>query len=212
MAPIESCAGPGRRICRSRSRSPSRIAPRRWSQIDLGLASPKLHEDEDDDVDMIPLIDVSLVLLDFLHDDRPPSAPASLVQYRDTGGQASAYDNRSPDNVLARHPQGDRSKTPRRGIGVLARQGFRQARNIFVKPTARRAKRFWRRWPRSCETRKGEIKVRLRAEKSLPIETIKADHARLAGAGSKPEPAAAMRTKARCRSWSSAKSASRRND
>lgn len=133
--------------------------------IDLGLQSSKVHEEEDEDVDMIPLIDVSLVLLIFFMMTTAVAAgifsaiPTPAAKHQLASIFADDYwigidldktDNETPLYSLGK----DAEKTqyfvaPGPGEDVLADLGQKLSES------------------------KGEVRVRLRAHKSLPIETIK---------------------------------------
>ncbi len=90
--------------------------------VELGFQSPRVHEAEDDDVDMIPLIDVSLVLLIFF---MMTSAISSGVFSNIATPEAKhQLDDARGRHVLARHRE-----QVGQGQGAdhafLARQGFR---------------------------------------------------------------------------------------
>jgi biopolymer transport protein ExbD len=131
--------------------------------IDLGFESPRTIEGEDEDVDMIPLIDVSLVLLIF---------------FMMTTAVASGIFSPIP-TPEARHQLATISADmlwvgiEKKGDAVLyslGRDGERKG--YVVEPTANDDDVVAGLTKELNEAR-GDIKIRLRADKSLPIETIK---------------------------------------
>jgi biopolymer transport protein ExbD len=126
--------------------------------IELGLESPKVHEAEDDDVDMIPLIDVSLVLLIFF---MMTTAVASGVF--------------SPINTPAAKHQLASISADMLWIGIELKEQTtwfslgkdKEKTQYLVNPTMDGEE------VSKALAEEGEVKVRLRADKNLPIETIK---------------------------------------
>lgn len=136
--------------------------------IDLGLQSPKVHEAEDDDVDMIPLIDVSLVLLIFF-----------MMTAAISSGVFSPIETPGAKHQLA-SITGDMYWI---GIEKKIDKGTQQAIKLFslgkdsqksylVEPTDN-DDAILEALTRELQEVEGEVKVRLRADKSLPIEAIK---------------------------------------
>jgi len=131
--------------------------------IELGLDSPRTIEGEDDDVDMIPLIDVSLVLLIFF-----------MMTAAVSSGVFSSIATPEAKHQLA-SISGDMlwigiEKKEGKTLYSLARDSERQ--KYLVDPTDN-DEAIVEALAKELQDAQGEIKIRLRAEKSLPIETIK---------------------------------------
>jgi biopolymer transport protein ExbD len=132
--------------------------------IDLGLESPKVHEGEDEDVDMIPLIDVSLVLLIFFMMTTAIAegvfsqipTPAARHQLATIAGDMYWIGIETKDNAT---------------LFSLGKDSERK--EPLVKPTEE-GEEIVAKLAEDLQREKGEVKIRLRADKSLPIETIKA--------------------------------------
>ena len=133
--------------------------------IDLGFESPKVHEGEDDDVDMIPLIDVSLVLLIFF-----------MMTTAISSGVFSAI-----PTPVAKHQTGTiSSEMYWLGIEIdektketLFSIGKDSEKNGYlVKPTTE-GDAILDGLTKELQESAGEVRIRLRADKRLPIETIK---------------------------------------
>ena len=131
--------------------------------IDLGFQSPKVVEGEDDDVDMIPLIDVSLVLLIFFMMTAAISSgifstiatPEAKHQLASIGDDMYWLGIESKDAAMHFSLGKDSEK-----------------KQYLVEPTADENE-VYERLLSELKDAEGEVKLRLRAEKSLPIETIK---------------------------------------
>jgi biopolymer transport protein ExbD len=141
--------------------------------VELGLDWKRPGEAEDEDVDMIPLIDISLVLLIFfmmtasvgtgiLSAISTPQAQHQLAAITqgtywvgiDTKSQAGVIEKGADGRPLPWFSLGkDTSQT------VAPRSDFNQVLDALGKDLA--------------DVPAGEIRIRLRADRSLPIETIK---------------------------------------
>jgi biopolymer transport protein ExbD len=137
--------------------------------IELGLESAKVQEAEDDDVDMIPLIDVSLVLLIFFMMTTaissgvfsPIATPAAKHQLASISadmlwiGIDNKIDASAKEKVAWFSLGKDKEKT-----------------QYLVDPTLD-GEAVLKELASLLKSQEGEVKVRLRADKSLPIEAIK---------------------------------------
>lgn len=137
--------------------------------IDLGFQSPKVHEAEDDDVDMIPLIDVSLVLLIFFMMTAAISSGVfSSIATPEAAHQLTSIDT---DMYWLGINTGEDDETKEKGVLYsLGKDSDKQ--KYLVKPTLQQD-RVYAGLVEDLANASGEVKIRLRAEKSLPIETIK---------------------------------------
>jgi biopolymer transport protein ExbD len=137
--------------------------------IDLGFQSPKVHEAEDDDVDMIPLIDVSLVLLIFFMMTAAISSGVfSNIATPEARHQLTTID---ADMYWFGIHNGTDDDTKQEGL-VYSLGKDSEKRKPLVKPTLQ-SERVFAVLAEELADATGEVKIRLRAEKSLPIETIK---------------------------------------
>ncbi len=137
-----------------------------FEPIDLGLQSPVVREAEDDDVDMIPLIDVSLVLLIFF-----------MMTAAISSGTFSKIDTPEAKHQLAsistdmywigiEIDQKIKELTPRYSLGKDSdKQGY------LVEPTE--GEDVLAKLAEELDQSSGEIKIRLRADRRLPIDIIK---------------------------------------
>lgn len=131
--------------------------------IDLGLQSPKVHEAEDDDVDMIPLIDVSLVLLIFfMMTTAVSSGIFSNIATPEAKHQLAAI---SADMLWI-------GIEPKDGATLFSLGKDSEKKQYLVNPTAN-DDLILEALAKELQGAEGEVKIRLRADKSLPIETIK---------------------------------------
>ena len=138
--------------------------------IDLGLQSPKVHELEDEDVDMIPLIDVSLVLLIFFMMTTaiasgvfsPISTPAAKHQLATISADMYWIDIDS---------KVDSATNEKLTLFSLGKD--KETKRYLVDPTTEGDK-IIAALVQEFQSAQGEIKIRLRAARSLQIETIKA--------------------------------------
>lgn len=144
--------------------------------IDLGLQSPKVHEAEDDDVDMIPLIDVSLVLLIFFMMTAAISSGVfSPIDTPEAKHQLASIDG---DMYWLGLSRGVDEQTKEEGVLYsLGNDAIKE--KYLVKPTVQ-SERVFAALADDLKDARGEpdggvlkVKIRLRAEKSLPIEAIK---------------------------------------
>jgi biopolymer transport protein ExbD len=144
--------------------------------VELGFQSPKVHEAEDDDVDMIPLIDVSLVLLIFfMMTSAISSGVFSNIATPEAKHQLTTIET---DMYWLGISNGVDEETKEKGVLFsLAKDSDKQ--KYLVKPTLQ-SERVFAALAEEFGDATGEldggylkIKLRLRAEKSLPIETIK---------------------------------------
>jgi biopolymer transport protein ExbD len=131
--------------------------------VDLGFQSPKVHEAEDDDVDMIPLIDVSLVLLIFF---MMTAAINSGVFSSISTPEAKHQLTSIADDMLWFGIESKNDET----LFSLGRDSDKK--QYLIEPTAN-ADDIYEKLLADLKDADGEVKIRLRAEKTLPIETIK---------------------------------------
>jgi len=129
--------------------------------IELGLESPKVIEAEDEDVDMIPLIDVSLVLLIFfMMTTAISSGVFSTIPTPAAKHQLAAI---SKDMLWLGIEKKD-------GATLYSLGKDSDRKRYIVEPTEDSI-------VGALETEllgiEGEVKIRIRADKNLPIETIK---------------------------------------
>lgn len=134
--------------------------------VDLGLQSPIVREAEDDDVDMIPLIDVSLVLLIFFMMTAAISSGAfSKIPTPEAKHQLASISTDMYWIGIEIDPK-VKEMTPRYSLGKDSdKQGY------LVEPTD--GENVLAKLADELDQSSGEIKVRLRADKRLPIDTIK---------------------------------------
>jgi biopolymer transport protein ExbD len=146
--------------------------------VELGLQSPRVHEAEDDDVDMIPLIDVSLVLLIFfMMTSAISSGVFSNIATPEAKHQLTTLET---GMYWLGIDKGVDKESKSKEIVVLYSLGKDSDKSkLLVMPTSD-AERVFAGLAEEVGDATGEldggflkIKIRLRADKSLPIETIK---------------------------------------
>jgi biopolymer transport protein ExbD len=140
--------------------------------VDLGFVPTRRIEDEDEDVDMIPLIDISLVLLIFFMMTATvtsgflPSINTPGARHQLATGAADAFwlgiDSKSGGGQVEKGPDG--KPFPWFSLGKENQE--------MVKPTIQ-AGEVLDALGKTLASESGEINLRLRADRSLPIETIK---------------------------------------
>lgn len=140
--------------------------------VDLGLDIPTRGEDEDDDVDMIPLIDISLVLLIFFMMTASISAgifvnintPAAKHKLNTIDQQSLwvGIEPRSRSGLMEKDAEG--KPLPWFSLGREQQQ--------FLAPTVDVAA-LLNAVAKEIGPGDDEVKIRLRADRDLPIETIK---------------------------------------
>ena len=137
--------------------------------IDLGLESPQVREGEDDDVDMIPLIDVSLVLLIFfMMTTAISSGVFSAIPTPEAKHQLSTISADMYWIGIEKKP--DPATKELVAFYSLGKDSDKQ--KYLVEPTMA-GEQVSAALTRELKNVEGEVKLRLRADKSLPIETIK---------------------------------------
>jgi len=136
--------------------------------IDLGLQSPVVHEGEDEDVDMIPLIDVSLVLLIFF---MMTTAISSGVFSRSPRRPPSINWRRSTPNMYWIGIDIDRKSKDKETLFSLGKD--KEKKQYLVEPTTD-GEKIIEQLGTDLKDVFGEVKVRLRADRRTSIETIKA--------------------------------------
>jgi biopolymer transport protein ExbD len=132
--------------------------------VDLGLDWKRPHEDEDEDVDMIPLIDISLVLLIFFM--MTATVTSGMLSPIDTPPARHKLDDIIHDSLwlgIEATSQGG-AKGPWFSLGRERKQSAKQTLDID-EVTAELAKQLLE--------ESGEVTIRMRAERTLPIETIR---------------------------------------
>jgi biopolymer transport protein ExbD len=146
--------------------------------IELGFQSPKVHEAEDDDVDMIPLIDVSLVLLIFfMMTSAISSGVFSSIATPEAKHQLTSIE--TDMYWLGIHNGVDEESETKEKAVLYSLGKDSDKQKYLVKPTSD-SERVFAKLAEEVGDASGEldggylnVKIRLRAEKSLPIETIK---------------------------------------
>jgi len=136
--------------------------------VDLGFQSAKVHEAEDDDVDMIPLIDVSLVLLIFF---MMTAAISSGVFSPIATPEAKHQLATISDDMYWLGIEKKLDKKTEQTIHLYS-LGKDSQKQYLVEPT-QNDDAVLEALAKELEEVQGDVKVRLRADKSLPIETIK---------------------------------------
>jgi hypothetical protein len=140
--------------------------------VDLGFAPTRRLEDEDEDVDMIPLIDISLVLLiffmmtatvssGFLSTIRTPGAKHQLATPA-AGSWWVGIDSKSGGGQIEKGPDGK----------PLPWFSFGREKQELHKPTTEAGDALDA-LGKALAAEEGEVNVLLRADRGLPIETIK---------------------------------------
>ncbi len=137
--------------------------------IDLGLQSPKVHEAEDDDIDMIPLIDVSLVLLIFFMMTAAVSSGVfSPIPTPEAKHQLAAI---SADMLWIGIEKKLDPET-KTAVEYFSLGKDSDRKQYVVEPTTNDDSVI-EALTRELQGAEGEVKIRLRADKSLPVETIR---------------------------------------
>jgi hypothetical protein len=140
--------------------------------VELGFRPTRRIEDEDEDVDMIPLIDISLVLLiffmmtatvtsGFLPSINTPAAKHQLAT-ADSGAFWVGIDSRSGGGQIEKGPDG--KPLPWFSLG---------RENQEIVPSTTDAGAVLEGLAKQLGSEIGEITIRLRADRGLPIEAIK---------------------------------------
>lgn len=147
-------------------------------EVDLGLEWGHRAEEEDEDVDMIPLIDISLVLLIFFMMTAtvtssmlsPIDTPAAKRQLATVSAEQYwvGIDIHDPAGQIEK--DGNGRPVPWFSAG-LDRETFAQPTRDFSEVLSGLGQ--------ALKQAEGEVQVRLRADKSLPIETVRAVQVRL---------------------------------
>jgi hypothetical protein len=140
--------------------------------VDLGFAPTRRVEDEDEDVDMIPLIDISLVLLiffmmtatvssGFLSTINTPGAKHQLATPASDSWWVG-IDSKSGGGQVEKGPDG--TPLPWYSFGRESQELHAPATNVAGLLEA---------LGKAIVASEGDVQVRLRADRGLPIETIK---------------------------------------
>jgi len=138
--------------------------------IELGLQSSTVYEAEDEDVDMIPLIDVSLVLLIFF---MMTTAVALGVFSRIATPAAKHQLATISADMYWIGIETEVDSPTKESVTKFSLGKDKEKKQYLVAPTMEGDK-IIAALIEEFQSAEGEIKIRLRAEKSLPIETIKA--------------------------------------
>lgn len=137
--------------------------------VELGLESPKVIESEDDDVDMIPLIDVSLVLLIFFM--MTASVGSGIFSPIATPEARHQLTTISTDMLwLGIETRLDKETETKQTLFSLGKDS--EKKKYLVEPTTN-DDAVLDALTEELKDAAGEVKIRLRAEKTLPVETIK---------------------------------------
>ena len=148
--------------------------------VDLDVGWGRRHDEEDEDVDMIPLIDISLVLLIFF-----------MMTATVSSGVFSTINTPAAQHQLQTLTQGSywvgvdvrsRSGTVEKGENgrPLPWYSFGKDDEELLAPTLQ-VEEVLGALGKEVQSYQGEVKVRLKAERSLPIETVKDTTLRLQG-------------------------------
>jgi biopolymer transport protein ExbD len=141
-------------------------------EVDLGLEWGKRTEEEDEDVDMIPLIDISLVLLIFFM--MTATVTSSMLSPIDTPAAKRQLATVSAEQfwigVDLRDPAGQIEKDASGRTVPWYSAGL--DRDTFIAPT-RDLNEALAGLSKAWKEAEGEVRVRLRADKTLPIETVR---------------------------------------
>lgn len=139
--------------------------------VDMGLNWGKRREEDDDEVDMIPLIDVSLVLLIFFMMTAtvssgvmsPIQTPPAEHQLAEIGKDMFwvGVDSKSGAGVIERGADGKE----------LPWLSFGDESGTFLLPTTR-LEDVGRSIKNQMDAKEGAVRIRLRADLDLPIEVI----------------------------------------
>jgi biopolymer transport protein ExbD len=140
--------------------------------VDLGFVPTRRLEEEDEDVDMIPLIDISLVLLIFfMMTATVSSGVLPLINTPGAKHQLAApasdsfwvgIDSKSGGGQVEKGPDGK----------PLPWYSFGKEKQELLKPTTE-VGAVLDSLGQALANEQGEINLRLRADRGLPIETIK---------------------------------------
>jgi len=139
--------------------------------VELGLDWKAAGDEEDEDVDMIPLIDISLVLLIFFMMTAVTSSGfISLIQTPGARHQLAAI---TQDmywiGVDVRNPQGTIEKDA--GDNPIPWYSFGKENSQLFQPV-RDPLEAMQAFEQTLGPAEGEVRIRIRADRSLPIETI----------------------------------------
>ncbi|MBX9680204.1 MAG: biopolymer transporter ExbD [Gemmataceae bacterium] len=141
-------------------------------EVDLGLDWGHRTEEEDEDVDMIPLIDISLVLLIFFM--MTATVASSALSPIDTPAAKRQLATVSAEQfwlgIDLRDPAGQIEKGA--GGRTVPWYSAGKDRDTTV-PTTRDLNETLAGLAQTWKEAEGEVRVRLRADKSLPIETVR---------------------------------------
>lgn len=153
--------------------------------VELGFHSTRRHDDEDEDVDMIPLIDISLVLLIFFM--MTAAATGGMLAVIDTPPAQHQLADLSADMYWIGVELKSRAGTVEKGPdgAPLAWYSYGKDRDEKLAPTTRLAD-VLAGLAQEFKGGQGEVKIRLRADRRVPIETIDAVTEALQGLQSPP--------------------------
>jgi len=139
--------------------------------VDLGLDWARTHEEDDEDVDMIPLIDISLVLLIFfMMTAAVTSGALSPIDTPSARHQLDAIANETYwVGVDVRGPEGVQKGEDGKPLSWYS---FGKDRAEIVKPTIN-LEDVTGALAKGLQSAQGEVKIRLRAERTLSIDVVK---------------------------------------
>lgn len=140
--------------------------------VDLGFHWRRGAGDEDDDVDMIPLIDISLVLLIFFM--MTATASTGFMSPINTPGAKHQLADISSDSYwVGVDGKGDNGQIEKDDAGK-PRPWFSLGKdNQPILAATLEPEQIVQALAKNLEAGAGEVKVRLRADRDLPIEVIK---------------------------------------
>jgi biopolymer transport protein ExbD len=140
--------------------------------VDLGFAPTRRLEDEDEDVDMIPLIDISLVLLIFFM--MTATVTSGFLSTIDTPGARHQLATAAANSFWVGIDSKSGGGQVEKGLGGKALPWFSLGNE--KQELARPALQFsdaLDALAAGLGSRGGDVDIRLRADRGLPIETIK---------------------------------------
>ncbi len=140
--------------------------------VDLGISVQRRLEAEDEDVDMIPLIDISLVLLIFFM--MTASVSSGFLSTINTPGAKHQLATITTESLWIGIDTKSRGGNVEKGADgkALPWYSFGRDMNELLAPTTQ-AGDVLGAVEKAVGSGQGEVKVRLRADRNLPIETIK---------------------------------------
>ncbi len=139
--------------------------------VDLGLDWRRPQEEDDEDVDMIPLIDISLVLLIFFM--MTASVSSGILSPIDTPSARHQLEAIVNDTYWVGLEVSSRGgKTDKSEGRVLPWYSLGKDRIELVQPT-RNLEEVTAKLAQELQSEQGEVSIRLRADRTLSIEAVR---------------------------------------